>query len=188
MWINHDKRFVFVDVPKCGTHTMRELLRRVPGRTTETGLRPVNEIPPGCQDWFTFTTVRHPYSRAVSLWRSTINDFYQFQDLAGGEDFPSYARWLGLLEARNPLLTPMHKWLDGIRRDVTLHLETLEADLDLLPWWTGGPIPTLNASTHKPAPDQCKVPWYEHITPDLVPHLNAWCGPDLEMFGYDWPL
>ncbi len=72
MIISHRCRFVYLGPPKAASTALHHWLSQ-PAFCDERW-SPVKQdqhsilIPPGCEDYFTFASVRNPFDRCVSLW------------------------------------------------------------------------------------------------------------------------
>ena len=72
------------------------------------------------------------------------------------------------------------EWLRPVRLDRIVKLETLQADLEALPFWKlGTPVLCINAS-HGEYAD-----WWTYIDDETGPLIREWAAEDFERFGYD---
>ena len=174
--------YVFVSTPKCATNTMYDVLpKHFYGKRIGAWH---NNRPPKRSAWkHTWTIVRNPYDRAVSIWGSTSTSTrYNYWELAGGKSFAAFAAWLARHpDTGNPVIMPMHKWLSGVRLDSVIHLESLREDMNKMPFWRDVELPRLNK--------QSRCEWTVYYTDDSIgANIRTWAGTDFEMFGYDEEL
>lgn len=184
MVILPEHKAVFVSTPKCATNTMYRVLTGPPFNGIRQGPHFHNrDVPTECRDWFTFSIVRDPYSRAVSIWWRTIHDTTArriFRDSAP-HDLAGFVRWLTArpLEAKSRrLCDSQSEWLRPVRLDRTLALEGLFLGLLTLPFWRAG--------VDVPHSNQCKgrPDWVQYMTDDAVAAINEWANEDFYTFGY----
>jgi hypothetical protein len=104
-------------------------------------------------DYLFFTIVRHPLARAISLWDHCV----RLERVK--VDFEEYV-WDYLVQREKLQLhfVPRHlwlsqtqcEWLDGLRVDRVLKLESLEEDFNVLPFVQESvSIPRINEGAHK---------------------------------------
>lgn len=81
-YICNDRNIVYYDVPKAGSTTIRDILFP---RAWPNGKAPcfnsIREKRQINKNYFTFTIVRNPYSRMVSLWKHFIGRDYHIKQL-----------------------------------------------------------------------------------------------------------
>lgn len=143
-----------------------------------------NTVPPEYADWFTWTIVRNPYARAVSIWWSTTvnpnNKRYCYKEL-GTTDFATFLRYLlgrpAALAGRSLDLN-QSAWLRPVRLDRIVKLESLPGGLEVLPFWRSGiTLPWLNASDGR-------GDWRQYIDDTTGPLIREWAGDDFDRYGY----
>tara|TARA_Y100000296_G_scaffold79589_1_gene103779 strand:- start:1649 stop:2236 length:588 start_codon:yes stop_codon:yes gene_type:complete len=142
MIVSEKFEFVFVSTPKTGTHTMYEMLPRLFGAKQQEGPYHRLDIPEKFQDFFTFTTVRNPFERMVSIWHALIErDNYRpiFLPLVGTEDFEGFVKWLtSLSDETKPkgkggvLMHTQSYWLRNTDLDDFLQIEDVDAQFSKL--------------------------------------------------------
>jgi len=182
--ISHKNRFVFVSMPKAGTNTLYDILREH-YEVRHVGRYHNRKIPPECRKWFTWSIVRNPFQRAISLWWRTVG---APRDQKRYFRFPSYP--VGLVDFMYSLVAGERRdgghlrlnqtdRLRGLRVDRVIHLETLGEEFKTLPFYTGQPEkwPHLNISTGLPDEDSI-------LTPEALSLIKKWAGPDFNNFGY----
>ena len=181
------QRAVFVSTPKCATNTMFYLLQEYYGGERRAPHFHNRDVPPECRDWFIFSIVRNPYSRAVSIWWRTVMDQTAkriFAHAPGGEDLATFIRWLATkpLEASHRRLCfSQTEWLEPVKPTRVLRLEHLRRELQSLPFWDEG------VSTVKlPRRNMChgRGDWQRYMTPEAIAAVEDWAGADFDTFGY----
>jgi len=173
---------LFVSTPKCGTNTFYSILKQHYGGQ-RVGRFHDRDVPAEYREWFVFSIVRNPYSRAVSTWYSTTvnrdNKRYAY-DALGTTCFHTFLRFLlarpPMLETRS-LSIPQAEWLQDVPLSRLLHLESIDGDVRALPFWRDEPLPRLNASTG------CD-PWQRYVDREAAELIERWAPDDFERFGY----
>jgi hypothetical protein len=180
MIIHYARRWVYLGVPKTGSTTMHLLLSRPPfGGEDVYGMGNEQhrmEIPPGCDDYLTFATVRDPIARAMSLYRQ----FHKaHRDLPGGSSFPEFVACVLHGEEHRRrygrfFCATQAEWLRGLRVDRVLRLEHLRDDLERL-GLVDEPfeLPRANVSRVE-LPD---------IDPTTLARVRAWAAADYDFLG-----
>jgi len=198
MFISPHDKFVFVSTTKCATNSMWELLPKVfpdgyflVNGVLKKGSRPrpfhSNVVPKEYRDLFTWSIVRNPYARAVSLWWSTTVDptktlkqKYCYVEL-GTTDFTKFLHFLltkpHMLVGRHLAITQT-RWLRDVKLDRTLRLESLERDLITLPFWQPDiKVPVSN-------PSHARKSWTHYMNEERAALIREWCDEDFNTFGY----
>lgn len=201
MRISKQHFFVFISTPKCGTHTIYQMLRdRFPEGLKNHGLHNTR-IPQAYRDWPRWTVVRNPFSRAVSLWWSTCRCHPQdrygaIRGCGAMDDFPRFARWLASLRGNtphDPLFLSQSEWLEPVQPIQALHLEHLGNELKRMLWWKEGvELPQINTTKEKikaqseaEGIDIQRLTWLELCRDEAVQEdIRAWAGLDFHQFGY----
>jgi len=191
MIIGRDLRYVFMSTPKAATNSLYAWLTKHYGGVHDKS-QPFHgtQVPDDCRDFFKWTVVRNPYSRAVSIWWALTQGPEREQrwvDMVGDEplDFAPFWNWV---------LTHHHgrdgavcwsqvEWQAGFNMppDWMLFLERLEVGLASLPFFDGKqmfPVPHLNETHSK------RKPWRDYYTPEALALVNRWGKCDAEAFGY----
>jgi hypothetical protein len=208
MVINHQRRWIYLGPPKTGSTTLTYLLTdgddfrrsaaprdlRVFGGMKHAGQHCM-DIPRECASYFTFVSIRNPYSRAVSLWwhwncesrrldrpRLTFDQFLvrlldsqadpASNALAGGDFYHfTLSRWL--------------RWVP--RLDRIIRQEQLEGDLNELNLAAPITLPQINRSPAHRLGDgslEKRGNWRDYLTSETASHVVAWAKDDFERFGY----
>lgn len=184
MIICREHKFVFISTPKGGTHSMYCMLlnrfdcQRVGGFHNR-------RIPPAIarQKFFVFTTVRNPYTRAVSGWAHAVDREPRFFPVVRGArsfSFLDFLKWLQTTKDKNGLTQTQSRWLKRVPYDRFLKLEQLEEQFMTLPFAKGQfTFPKLNTS-HIKASD-C-------LNDETAALIEKWASADFDNFGYsrDW--
>jgi hypothetical protein len=186
--ISETLKYVFVSNPKTGTHSFYKLLKDEFEGVQQEGRYHENQIPEEFVDYFTFSTCRHPFARAVSAFHVlTRDDGYKdlFLPRVGGEDFLSFCRWLTKLDNQKELvgrgfavLTLQSAWLKPVRIDQFVRIENANEDFAALPFVQNTvEVPTLLARKHES--------WAELRCDESEALLREWLAPDFEFLPYD---
>jgi hypothetical protein len=139
MIISHTLRFVYIGPPKTAPTTMHAFLSQL---LLFDGERDVNtidsqeqhkaDVPPECEDYFTFATVREPAARLDSLWRHCRGEAERLgiYPVLSFEEF---------LEWRKTCFKPFlagdqEYYLKQARIDQVVRVERLREDVERLPF------------------------------------------------------
>ncbi|MHA1345007.1 MAG: sulfotransferase family 2 domain-containing protein [Candidatus Heimdallarchaeaceae archaeon] len=155
MRVNKIHKFIFISTPKACTHTIYNILdEHYSFRLRKFGFH-CNNIPERYKNYFRWTVVRNPFSRAVSIWWSACRlahkDQYKFRVRSGGQyDFTKFIVWLSKQNQNEALVMNQSNWLRSVEPYNLIHMENLEEELKQLPFWKEGiKIPQLNTTTEK---------------------------------------
>lgn len=185
MIINRRERWVYLDVPRTGSTSLSEFLSRAEVGGSEVGERHHSRVPHGCEDYFTFATVRHPFPRAVSLWCHFVRDRRARIDptasTTGNWPFARFVEEVLIEETTGPPFyqKTCHEWLDSMSRmDAILKAEELERTLPRL-GLVRGPIrlPRRNGIA--------RDPWPTYYNPELLAMVRQWAAEDFERYEYE---
>ena len=198
MIIMHRHQMVFIGTPKAACNAMYAWLERNLEGLRESFHR--RDVPDEAKDYWRFTVVRNPYSRAVSMWWSLTGqggakEYPATESLRreeGDTSLPAFLRWVlrrwpEYVCERLPdgWLGPQTLWLRPAEPlNAFLHLECLEKDLEMAIKMLGRhgdvpPVERLNETRTQYGP------WEKHMTPEVVELIDAWAGEDFERFGYE---
>ncbi len=179
--------YVFISVPKAGTHTMYWILKKHFGGKQRKGAYHQKNVPKASRKKFLFTTVRNPYARAVSAWISlTKTPRYKkaWIRVAGGPDFESFLRLISTKRPKSRVSgaiapIPMHEWIGGIKFDKILKLENLAEEMQTLPFVKDQEfrVPNLLRRTKK---DE----YEKFLNKKTIPLINTWAKSDFKDYGY----
>lgn len=191
MIISDKHKYVFVSNPKTGTHSFyKHLVDNYDGVQLE-GRYHENEIPDEKKDYFTFSTCRHPFARAVSAFHVLTRDA-SYKDIflpkIGGEDFLSFSKWLTSLDNDKELigrgmavLTLQSTWLKPVRIDKLVRIETASEDFNDIDFTKHKPkieVPKLLSRKHES--------WDEIKCAESEKLLREWLDPDFKFLPYDY--
>lgn len=182
MIVSYLRRFVYVGPPKTASTSLHRWLSQPllceRAWTAKGGDQHVSQPPPEAIPFFTFASIRNPYSRAVSLWRHGL--------ISGPQESPPIPR-LEFAEfvARLPVATDFYgstqmAWLGAVRLDAVVRVEEIEAILELPPFapWKAklNPLLHLNASKHGS--------WQSYYDRRLADAVYRHFRDDFQSFGY----
>ena len=196
MIISKKNKYVFISVMKSGTHSMYNYLVKnynglhfTRGKILHDGGKyHTNIIPKENKNYYKFTLVRNPYSRAISVYNVCKNvDPYKgsYIDIIGN-DFLSFCEWLSSEKCKtNPgragfVARPQWEWLAPCGQfDKILHVETIEDELKDLPFIDNDiKFPNLLERTDKSK-------WKEFYNQQTADLIYKWAKKDFELYGYD---
>lgn len=180
--------YVFISVPKAGTHTMYWILKNHFGGKQQKGAYHQKNVPKAHRKKFLFTMVRNPYARAVSAWTSLTKTDPRYKKAwvkqAGGPDFESFMRLIAINRPKTRLPgiiapIPMHEWIGGIKFDKIIKIENLANDIHTLPFIKDAEfkIPQLLKRTDK---DE----YEKYLDDKTIPLIHKWAKTDFKDFGY----
>jgi len=189
--IGRDLRYVFMSTPKAATNSLYAWLTEHYGGVHDKH-QPFHgtQVPDDCLDFFKWSIVRNPYSRAVSIWWGLTQDPQREQrwvDMVGSEPLDFVAFWQWVLTHHHSrdgaVCWSQVEWQAGfnVRPHVILELEQLEIDLSCLSFVVKcgmKPVPRLNETRSK------REPWRAYYTPEALPLVNRWGKVDAEAYGY----
>lgn len=162
MVIHPEKKWLFISTRKAGTNTCYDVLTKIGG----TRLHPKYKHPkPGSRMAdLHFTTIRNPYSRAVSIWRfmhgrHQKDDFEEFcRDCLGNKKMVNSKVYLN-----------QSVWHDRFIVDKVIKLENLREELETIVGPVGH-IPKLNSVFHHH--------WTTYMTNGALEYINRWAEED----------
>lgn len=197
MIICHARRFVYLGPPKCASTSLHEWLSQPAFCERRFSLeldgdQHSMDVPECARGYFTFASVRNPFSRAVSAWRMNqrVADEYK---RCGAQPWPplttlcladsSFAAYLGRLidlpwqHYRSTLC----ELLGANRLDAFVRTEEIDAIYDLPPI-----VPIRHLLEPVPRRNECgsSKRWQEHYTPQLADIVRHHFAEDFERFGY----
>tara|TARA_Y100000310_G_scaffold321995_1_gene380450 strand:- start:179 stop:727 length:549 start_codon:yes stop_codon:yes gene_type:complete len=171
--------YLYFPVPKCGSTSLRTILGNFYGSIVVGIDWYASELPPEYEASTSFTVVRNPYTRAISIWRHFIFGSlayrykYKAKDL---ENFGTFLKWLATRKNHlNRIAWTMTKHLADVPLDRIIRLENVEAGFKNLPFYNGDPkvFPVLNKSAGT-----------IELTPTTRQLIYEIYAEDFERFGY----
>ena len=186
MIVSQGFRFVFVSTPRCCTETMYTVLQDRYGGVRVSTLAHDNYIPQQYREWFTFSIIRNPFDRAVSLWAWFRRYPRVMAALGADKSFDAFAAWLAgegtvIRPGQSYAAMPQaqYLWLAPVCWNTLLRFELLEAELQRLSFWKRGtPLPHKHKTDHKPYRD-----YYGRA--ETVDAVRRWAGRDFDLYGYE---
>lgn len=183
------KTFAFVDLPKCGTTSIRVALRSLglPKEPCNDGDWHTREIPSAYRHLPRFAVVRNPYDRALSLWnfeRYQVRERGKVGDQGSPEAYWTHwgletldgfmLRCIGNRETEEcRLYLPCALFLRPCEPVRVLHLERLQAD------WNAQPeLPALAL------PHERKQTYDATLTKNQLHLIERWALEDFARYGY----
>ena len=195
MMVSEQLKIVYVDPPKTGSSTMDSIFKHMGCVHIKYRHREQNRwfpkhqriVPEQYRDYKIIASVRNPYTRLLSLYHFDKKRRYNFANLKLGS-FYSYVEGI-LSNTQNVPSTnqdiykfryfPQWKYLENIRVDELIHMESIQADLKKCDLVMRQHIePKLNKGKYK-------YSWDEIKSPELIEMINEWAGPDFELYGYE---
>ena len=192
MQLSKSGRFVYINPPRTGTtsvwHAARDSFKDLWQPLSPS--RHATVWRDEWEDFFIFTTVRHPYSRAISIWLRLVENIQlrekhlaktlqhgkiPFADFTQNQKLVNRLSWF-----------PCCNFLKNVPRlDHVVHLETFKKDIATV----NKKIPRLrldascvvNPSTSRRA----KKPWHEHYTEEAISTVAKVFRQDFEDYGYN---
>ena len=172
MIYSDDYQFVFYPMPKTATCSLWEVLSLQYGAKEYPQCamrgRHVMRLPKdqNFDDYLFFTVVRHPFTRARSLW----NHCQRLENIT--VDFEDFV-WHYLVPRTTWLCQTQSEWLRGLRVDCVLKMERINEDFSALPFVCDCDVPVVN---------QGKVS--KDFTERTYAGIQKWAEEDLEKFHY----
>jgi len=180
MLISHDKRFVFVAVPRTASTSMHKAFMRCSKNYTKKKQHS-NEIPKRYQKYPVVACVRNPYSRAASYYMyRRRHDTAALYPWASKWSFERYVRWFTNPNARPRLFKEITqaRFLRPVHVDHLLRFEELPRAFRVLPFAKGVRLPRLNAGLGKDD-------WRKLYTRKIADMVYRWAHNDFSKYGYD---
>lgn len=187
MIIGHKHKYVYLATPKTATRSMAGwLISRFGGVVHNSDH--YQYVPPGCKDYYLFTTVRNPYSRAVSFWWWACHVWKKkwlrarVQGDFGNMRIDSFFKFV-LANPRRIIdqkaFMSQCAFLTEYYPDA-LKMEELPFCLERLPFAHAAAIrqfPFDNKTSHDS--------WWKYMHPDVLDLVEKWAEGDFKRFGYD---
>jgi hypothetical protein len=201
MIISDELKYVFVSVPKTGTHAMFEFLTEHFQGKHSGGHYHNHVLPDYAAEYFKFCTVRSPYNRFASAWSLIMNPSAihgkQMQELMGEEPrlIPTL-EWV-VAERENMMqhgldglkvgaaLVPLHLYfeqrLNNMKMDAMVQIEYANEQFNQLPFVKEYiEVPVVFSFREQP----WYKTWSDIKSPEVTRLVNEWAGADFDMFNY----
>lgn len=124
-------------------------------------------------EFLRFTTIRNPFSRAVSLWQHYITS----NNDIGFADFVDKLATYVTSDIPHFFFSPMHCWFVDFKPTMFLRLENLDEDFNKLPFVTQDTkLPRFNTTKHEA--------WPNYYTESLIEAVRFWATKDFELYSY----
>ena len=184
--ISHKYKFISIEVPKTGTTTICSALKRKfgcksPQPKKHLDLEQYREMfPDEVQSYFTFSFVRNPWSRVVSLYHRS-----EGTKMKSKMTFSEFVNWIKLATDTCVMPTPKKNMIDFFKLDGKVKidfigkLENFQADFNTICDKIGVPrrkLPYKNRSAHKHY-----TKYYNDETRQIIAEKFA---KDINYFGY----
>jgi hypothetical protein len=202
--VSHSKKIVYLAPPKTGTISVQAVLEREPFNGEVVGGHAHHDVE-WSQDlasYFHFITVRHPYSRAYSLWRTAVNhrrlfnwnprkySYGQPWALWFSDEAPTFKE---LLECSKLQLLLRRQWrcswhLEQIPKEipvVVVRLENFYEDLQQVEPLRDNLHHVVHANKNL---DKSPKHWSEVVTPEHAERIRELWAEDFDRFGYNRKL
>jgi hypothetical protein len=132
-------------------------------------------------DYFKFTTVRNPYTRAQSIYSWVMKQHKTLYPDLPAMGWRTFLQWLvngmpGYEDENKVMLLPQHQFLEGVKLAKIFRFEEIPKCFAELPFSDKrlNQFPHSNEGTvGKPA-----------LTPSTKCLIRQWAGPDFKMYGY----
>ncbi len=174
--------FVYLAIPRTASQTLtHHFLPKYGGVMLAAAEYHRMDVPLKHADKFTFTVVRNPYDRMLSLWRfmKKFSDATRRKvSMWSGMTPAEFASWCREYRDAAPQWKSQSEFLSRARVDRALKFEDLEVGLRSLPFVDEFEMPLVHGATKRP-------PIEDDLTPEFVAAVNGHSGPDFERFGYE---
>jgi hypothetical protein len=195
MIVSEKHKFIFIDIPKAGTHSVENIL--LPLYDAERiGIRRSDaDIPPWYRrlGYYVFGVVRNPFSRTLSAWWHLCfrEPYYKdWRPIIGSCEIIDFVKWLAKdnipYVPGNVVLTPQCVYEDVAGGfDAAIHLENIDKEIQALPFWKGpNHIPRL-LSDGTPSNNSRYGDWKLRMTDEIAGVILDIYGEDFDRYGYD---
>lgn len=182
--INHEHKFIFIHINKCGGCSVDELFTGTfQGHLKALDYKKSN--PNDFNNYFKFTFIRNPWDRVVSFYHYQIKRGWKFYPFNKTIPFKEFLKnWLKQMPGQAPLITnPCYDWISDengkLIVDYVGRVEQMQKDFDTICDKIGIPqqkLPHTNRSKHEHYTE-----YYDDETKQIVAEKFA---KDIEYFGY----
>ncbi len=182
MIVSFLRQFVYLGPPKTASTSLHHWLSEPPLCETRwdsaRGGQHDSAIPSDATAFFTFASVRNPYSRAVSLWRHSVKDGQHAKPPIPLMSFEEFIAWMPT--APRFYRASQSEIIAGAKLDAVVKIERIEDVIELPPI---APLrhqlpalPHLNRTGYDG--------WWNYYQPALAHAVRAHFAPDFQRFGY----
>lgn len=195
MRISYTHKIIFVSNPKTGSHTGFKLMEENFNGRPLGGFHNV-VVPTENLDYKTFTFVRDPYDRAVSIWNSVLNkegsnlqvpkrDQRDFTKAIGSTDFKSFCLWIKDYPKVNHKHIACEPQFSHLRKcNVPLYYIKMENMLSgLNSFLSINNIPVLYSIPHEL--HRPHKSFWELGDQECLDAINIWADEDFNIFKYN---
>ncbi len=200
MIISHEHRYVFIEIPKNASQSIRKFLLENCNGFSD-GVAHNVYVPEECKDYLHFCVIRNPYSRFVSLYDFICDrPKHRCHELAKELGALKFAQWMadrsiepalpynekecntcdhykdGLFRGRD---VNQYDFLSGLLPNIRLiRFESLTDDLKQLPFIGNSVAKLEHLNVGK-----C-VDWKVTVTPEVEPFVFQWAKGDFDHLGF----
>jgi len=142
---------------------------------------------PKWKNFHWFISVRHPYTRCVSIWRRLIEHTPPGRPGVWKEILATRRHFEDVLLCDLPYVReywqflPCKRFTEGVPRiDTVVRQESLKEDLDKVP----GLNSRIKKLKYRPHASQSIGPWHQWFTPDCIDFIKETFAADFEAYGY----
>jgi len=189
MIYSDEHEYVFLAIPKTGSTTVYNWLHKEYGAKIRKG-KTIPEledrddgkhepfVPKEYEHYYIFTSVRCPYTRAVSeyLFHKTFDPAAEYVIKARTLSFQDYVEWA---VENGWMFTQTYFLSHAPRVDRFLHLEKLQRDSVYLPFIKASPV--LGHAKKGSYSER----WQDYVTDQAERFITSWASVDFVMLGYD---
>lgn len=175
MVISHEKRFVFLGIPRTANRAMHYALLRLPGAFRAGYLHEMG-VPPECHEYFTFCCVRNPYQRFLSYYRWRRQKHPWGGDAIG----MSFEQYISAMEKGQLGPSTIRGHTENLRLDKVIRFEELPDSLLELNLFKG--VDDFRLVKHG---QKLSRHWKQFYDPQTADRVYQLCQSDFEEFDYD---
>ncbi len=215
MFINHDPKFIFIDIAKTGSMSISKALREhfkgsymePEGWNYTRAHQPTFRYPERWVDYYKFIVIRHPYDRLCSLWWATCvresrkhlygyleemeeNTFYNF--INAYFDRTMSIEWTTYFFRKDVVLrskhaVPQNFYLESHNFDKIIRFENLQEEFNEIPYFKDIKLPMINATKVENEYDNKNIrpPTEEIITQREKDLIYEYFPEEFEPLGYE---